>query len=513
MASLLEEVQLQLQDEPWWKLVVLAWMVAYGLHSLVAMMTAPPNRPPFYYEFPYLPWLGSLVQFAVNPRDLLLRASDAMLKQGNKQCFTVQLFGTPMTFLTGSEGHAHFFKQREHVFDIREAYAMTVITFGPGVCYDCPQKKMAEQFSFFKDGLSDASFVKYVKLVQEETLQYFDEHWGDSGEADLLQTLSDLYTLTSSRCLLGDEIRARWNASGMAEHYLALDHSFVPILFFFPNIPNPHRSKCVNARQLFKKMFEEVIDERHKKRDADPNYEPPKDYLQVLMDAKYKDGTPLTMTEITGNMIGILLGGQHTSNVTGTWCLSHLMKEPKWLEAIMEEQRQFFPSSAGKYATTPATLEYEQVQKMEVFDQVLSETLRLHPPFFQLSRKVKEDSKFGDTIIPAGHIVNISPAASMRSPELWDEPNTFDPTRFAPENKDKIKPYAFVPFGGGTKCFYCFYGLCVLLACSTSIDYLLFLGVPWKLNIAHISIDCSCFTFVVELYYNTIHRNASMWWT
>ena len=53
-----------------------------------------------------------------------------------------------MTFLTGSEGHAHFFKQREHVFDIREAYAMTVITFGPGVCYDCPQKKMAEQFAY-----------------------------------------------------------------------------------------------------------------------------------------------------------------------------------------------------------------------------------------------------------------------------------------------------------------------------------------------------------------------------
>jgi sterol 14-demethylase len=223
---------------------------------------------------------------------------------------------------------------------------------------------------------------------------------------------------------------------------------FLPQLFFFPNLPNPHRSKCVKARQLFKEMFQEVIEERKKKQASDPNYKPPEDYLQVLMEAKYKDGTPLTMTEITGNMIGILLGGQHTSNVTGTWCLSHLLKEPKWLEAVMEEQKKFFPDK-GPYATQPATLTYEQVQQMEVFDQVLSETLRLHPPFFQLSRKVKVDSEFNGTVIPAGHIVNISPSASHRNPELWDEPNKFDPTRFAPENKDKIKPYAWIPFGGG----------------------------------------------------------------
>ena len=139
-----------------------------------------------------------------------------------------------------------------------------------------------------------------MELVQEEVVQYFDQHWGESGEADLLQTLSDLFTLTSSRCLLGDEIRAQWNDSGMAEHYIALDHSFVPILFFFPSLPNPHRSKCVKARTLFKTKFEQVIQNRKEKAAADPNYKPPKDFLQVLMEAKYKDGTSLTMTEISG---------------------------------------------------------------------------------------------------------------------------------------------------------------------------------------------------------------------
>ena len=124
-----------------------------------------------------------------------------------------------MTFLMGSQGHEHFFRTKEHVFDIREAYAMTVTTFGPGVCYDVKQSRMAEQFAFFKDGLSDKAFVKYIDLIQQEVERYFTTEWGNEGEADLLQSLSDVFTLTSSRCLLGEEIRKRWKDSGMAEHY------------------------------------------------------------------------------------------------------------------------------------------------------------------------------------------------------------------------------------------------------------------------------------------------------
>ena len=96
-------------------------------------------QPPFYCEFPYIPWLGSLVQFATQPREFLERAAS---KCGN--VFTIHLFGKKMTFLMGTDGHGHFFRTKEHVFDIREAYAMTVTTFGPKVCYDVPQSRMAE---------------------------------------------------------------------------------------------------------------------------------------------------------------------------------------------------------------------------------------------------------------------------------------------------------------------------------------------------------------------------------
>jgi Cytochrome P450 len=198
--------------EPW--RIVASLSAALFVRSVVQTWMRPKNLPPFYFEYPYIPWLGSLVQFATGPREFIQRAAAA-----KGDVFTIQLFGKQMTFLTGSAGHAHFFKAKEHEFDIREAYAMTVITFGPGVCYDCPQSKMAQQFAFFKDGLSDKCFVEYMELVQDEVSKFFEAQWGEEGEADLLASLSDVFTLTSSRCLLGDEIRQRWNSSGMAEHY------------------------------------------------------------------------------------------------------------------------------------------------------------------------------------------------------------------------------------------------------------------------------------------------------
>jgi sterol 14-demethylase len=234
---------------------------------------------------------------------------------------------------------------------------------------------------------------------------------------------------------------------------VALDHSFVPILFFFPSLPNPNKSKCVTARKLFEKMFQEVIDERTKEKEtAGSKYVPPNDFLQVLMDAKYRDGTKLPINEITGILIGVLLGGQHTSNVTSTWLMCHLLKDDKWLREVMYEQDQIFKAKSkdeqdGLY---PATMTYEEVQGMQVFDQVLSETLRLHPPFFQLSRSVKVDTAFQEYVIPKGHIVNISPGAAHRLPQLWGESaEEFDPSRFTEDAKKEHKPYAWIPFGGG----------------------------------------------------------------
>jgi sterol 14alpha-demethylase len=204
MKNIIEVTVHEILSQPW--RIVIGVVLGFAVNSAISYLTRPKSLPPFYAEYPYIPWLGSLVQFATSPREFLQRAAKA-----KGDCFTIQLFGKQMTFLMGTEGHAKFFKAPENVFDIREvsaeypgickyflcptvrpsdafpklslqAYKMTITTFGPGVCYDCPQSKMAQQFALFKDNLSDAKFIEYMTLIQDEVATFFEEQWGDEGE-------------------------------------------------------------------------------------------------------------------------------------------------------------------------------------------------------------------------------------------------------------------------------------------------------------------------------------------
>ena len=84
---------------------------------------------------------------------------------------------------------------------------------------------------------------------------------------------------------------------------------------------------------------------------------------------------------------------------------------------------------------------------MTVLQQCVDETLRLHPPFFQVARRVQNDVQFKDTLIPKGRLVCISPGAVMRLESMFERPNEFDPSRF--DKESDFPAHSFIPFGGG----------------------------------------------------------------
>ena len=66
-----------------------------------------------------------------------------------------------------------------------------------------------------------------------------------------------------------------------------------------------------------------------------------------------------------------------------------------------------------------------------------------------LVRVAMEDFVHGDYFIPKGTWVLTSPTVSHRIPELFREPEAFDPDRFAPPREEDKRDFAFIPFGGG----------------------------------------------------------------
>ena len=63
------------------------------------------------------------------------------------------------------------------------------------------------------------------------------------------------------------------------------------------------------------------------------------------------------------------------------------------------------------------------------------------------------DFKSGDTgiTIPKGMLVNFDIASIHHSPDYYPEPMKFNPERFLPENRDKLVPYTYMPFGMGPR--------------------------------------------------------------
>ena len=93
----------------------------------------------------------------------------------------------------------------------------------------------------------------------------------------------------------------------------------------------------------------------------------------------------------------------------------------------------------------------EDVPRLPHSRRVLKETLRLYPPAWMLGRESRTEDVIGGHPIPAGAILSISPYTMHRQGASWPSPATFDPRRFDRAHAPPPPPFAYFPFGGGTR--------------------------------------------------------------
>ena len=293
-------------------------------------------------------------------------------------------------------------------------------------------------------GLRAQPLRSYVPKIEKETFDYL-KRWGDSGTVNILDALSELTILTSSRCLHGDDVREEL-FEDIARIYHDLDKGVTPLSFFFPYAPTAAHALRDKARKEMCSIFSKVIKARREKFKGAVQTDST-DILQVFIDLKYKDGSNVTDDEIVGLLIALLFAGQHTSSITSTWTTMFLIHNPKYLVDVMNEQKEVL-------VNLKANLEFDSVSKMEFLENCVKESLRLHPPLIMLMRMAMQDIKTTlkgkEFTIPKGDIVITSPAVSSRMEEVFKNPNKFEPDRFGPlRNEHKGAQYAFLGFGGG----------------------------------------------------------------
>lgn len=394
----------------------------------------PSNAPPLAYVG--IPILGNYIEFAKNPINFI---NICRKKYGS--IFTVPMLHKKLTFLVGPEVSTPFFKLNDEYMSQPEVYGFMVPVFGKGVVYDAEPRKRLQQMQHAAQGLKSHRLKVYVKKIEMETLQYIKK-WGESGELNILEALSELTILTASRCLHGDEVREGM-FNEVAKTFHDLDKGVTPLSFFFPYAPTEAHRIRDEARKEMVRIFSKVIRERREKGSEGASERT--DLLQVFMDLEYKEGGGLTDDQIVGLLIALLFAGQHTSSITSTWALMFIIFHPQCLKKVLEEQENILSSEA---------FDFDSVAKMEYLQNCVKETLRLHPPLIMLMRMALQDvetvtSEGEKYIIPQGDIVVTSPAAASRLPNVFKNPDNFEPERFEPERNEQKIPYAYLGFGAG----------------------------------------------------------------
>ncbi|XP_028633854.1 cytochrome P450 3A13-like isoform X2 [Grammomys surdaster] len=172
------------------------------------------------------------------------------------------------------------------------------------------------------------------------------------------------------------------------------------------------------------------------------------DFLQLMMNSQNSKNVEeshkaLSDLEIVAQSISFIMAGyEGTSNVL-SYIMYTLATHPDVQKKLQYEIDAVLPNNA------PAT--YNGLVQIEYLDMVISETLRLYPIGARISRLSKKDTEISGVFIPKNTKVAVPLFILHRDPEYWPEPEKFNPERFSKENKDRINPYVYMPFGNGPR--------------------------------------------------------------
>lgn len=164
-----------------------------------------------------------------------------------------------------------------------------------------------------------------------------------------------------------------------------------------------------------------------------------KSMLHALVRARDEDGQPLSEDELVANLRLLFLAGHETTASTTAFAMIHLAERPDLVRRLAEE----VAAAGGE-----PPLSIADAKKLPLCEGVFREAVRLYGPVWYLARQPTEDIEVRGTRIPAGTNMGLCTLLWARDPEVYPDPDRFDPERWIGKPSAPT-PYELSQFGGG----------------------------------------------------------------
>ncbi len=371
-----------------------------------------------------LPLIGHLVSY--------LTRQDALLRRGAEEAgpvFGLNLMGQPVAVLTGEKAKTVFFQETDRALNMNEAYDFLAAIFGE-VAFLAEHETYLNHRPVLHALFGRERMAGYHQVMVDVVQEWLDG-LGEEGEMELTAETVELVKEVAGRCFLGEAINRQlgkefWKA------YDDLSRSMDPVLP--PHWPLPKFIRRDRAKKFVRDVLAPLVHERRENPVDDP--------FQLLVEVRMKDGELPAEETIVQLLMALLFAGHETTAGQAAWTVIQLAQHPQYLALVREEiDREL---GGGQ------PFEQSILRKLTYVKLAVEETARMRPSAETIMRTAEQDLVIGDTVVPAGWMVQTATAVDHFREEVFTNPYQYDPLRFSKERReDRGEKHALIGFGGG----------------------------------------------------------------
>lgn len=199
-----------------------------------------------------------------------------------------------------------------------------------------------------------------------------------------------------------------------------------------------YQAKCRDAVRFLRGVAKGVIEKRQEEKRMGEDER--NDILSHILLLPDRDNRT-TMDDMVDHFMTFVVGGEETESNHLAFLLAGILSNPEVEERLVAEIDEVLGSRVF--------VRSEDISKLKYLEQVSKEALRLHPPQPAITRMTNEAVTLGGLDIPVQTSVMVDAYVLHHHAKYWEDPEKFDPDRFAPANQDKVAHYAYLPFSLG----------------------------------------------------------------
>jgi cytochrome P450 family 138 len=268
------------------------------------------------------------------------------------------------------------------------------------------------------------SIKNYEHIIEEETLREI-AGWP---EGTTFATLPSTMHITLNAIL-----RAVFGAEGAElDELRRILPPWVTLGSRMAVIPKPKRTygrySPWGRLAAWRRQFDAVLDKLIEDERADPNFEHRTDVLALMLRSTYEDGSTMSRSDIGDELLTLLAAGHETTASTLAWAFERISRHPEVLDALVAE----------------ADRQDNELRQATILEVQRSRTVidfagrHVYVPVYEL----------GEWAVPRGSSILVSIARMHANPEVFPDPDRFDPQRFV---GNKPPSFSWIPFGGGSR--------------------------------------------------------------